>query len=82
MLVFDRLSPDAAALARAAATDFVKRPFPKGTWVAVLEIGSALRLTGSLTQDLGQVPAAIASATASIHTARADPKRRPGECDA
>ena len=67
VLVFDRLSPDAATLARAAATDFVKRPFPAGTWVAVLEIGTALRLTGSLTQDLGQVPAAIASATAGSH---------------
>ncbi|MFI4944104.1 MAG: hypothetical protein ACHP85_12615, partial [Burkholderiales bacterium] len=67
VLVFDRLSPDAATLARAAATDFVKRPFPTGTWVAVLEIGTALRLTGSLTQDRGQVPAAIASATAGSH---------------
>ena len=68
VLVFDRLSPDAATLARAAATDFVKRPFPAGTWVAVLEIGSALRLTGSLTQDLDQVPAAIASATGGSTT--------------
>jgi len=63
LLVFDRLSPEVAALARSAATDFVKRPFPPGTWVAVLEIGTAVRLTGGFTQDLSQVPAAIAVAT-------------------
>jgi VWFA-related protein len=31
--------------------------------VAVLEVGKGLRMTASLTQDLGRVPAAIASAT-------------------
>ncbi len=63
VLVFDRLSPESAAQARAAATAFVKRPFPAGTWLAVLEIGSRSRLTSSFSQDGARWPEAVAAAT-------------------
>ena len=63
LLVFDRLAPVSAALARSAAVDFVRRPFPAGTWAAVVEIRDSMRLVGGLTQDLSHVPAAIELAT-------------------
>lgn len=63
LLAFDRLSPEAGAAARRAATDFVRRPFPPETWLAVVELGADVRLRAGFTQDLARAPAAIAAAT-------------------
>jgi VWFA-related protein len=64
LLVFDRLSPENADAARVAATELVKRPFPPGTWMAVVSATSDIRLVLGLTDDLGRLPNAVATATA------------------
>ena len=62
LLAFDRLGPQSAPLARKAASEFVARPFPRDTWIAVVELGESVQLKERFTQDLARMSAAIAAA--------------------
>ena len=73
LLAFDRLGPQAAPLARKAASEFVARPFPRDTWIAVVELGESVQLKERFTQDPARMSAAIAAATAG--GSPADPAR-------
>jgi VWFA-related protein len=64
ILAFDRLGLEAAGVARRAAVDFARRPFPLQTWFAVYEIGDHVRVRQGITSDATRLLPAIELATA------------------
>ena len=64
-LVFDHLSPNARALARKAAAQFVARELPANQWVAVYALEQRLRIAQPFTRDPAALQDAIERATAA-----------------
>ena len=64
-LVFDHLSPNARALARKAAAQFVARELPANQWVAVYALEQRLRIAQPFTRDPAALKDAIERATAA-----------------
>ena len=69
-LVFDHLSPNARALARKAAAQFVARELPANQWVAVYALEQRLRIAQPFTRDPAALKDAIERATAAASETR------------
>ena len=87
-LVFDHLSPNARALARKAAAQFVARELPANQWVAVYALEQRLRIAQPFTRDPAALKDAIDRATAAgsetrdrLATSQADQQQTPSGLD-
>jgi VWFA-related protein len=75
VLAFDPLTPPAALAARKAAIEFLGRPFPANTTIAIVKLGARFRLVQPFTEHVASLRKSVEAAT--IGERRDEPSTDP-----